>query len=502
MSQPVLLQSSFKRGMVRDFPRDQMPTGTAWDLKDFIPSLDGEVLSKRGGWSYSSPSVSSISGGASGMRGVFAPTFGGLVATTQRLVGFTATGYSIDISSSSSAASVSSSDDLLVYPNPIMYSDQMIYMSVAGMRRWSGTGSTSSISTAPGGMLAVESYRSSLVAAEASGNKIYFAKPGDYGTWDSTNGFITTPGILLSLKSLASVMLVFTTTGVHRVRGAPPPYTGTTAQVSPDLTLDTIYNQGGLLTRSQLVVGELCYFATADGLFVTDGAGITDITEQSGFSRYWRDSFATINPRGAFDDIILGSFRQYILCSPLYGPTSGSPTDGGIGTLVYDTINKSWFRMTTPVISMYSTSKSTGETYFSLRNSPYVGKVSTMFSPTSSVKADADGTAIQPSLETPYYLFRPRGQKRLRNVYVGYDVRDAASDNPTLAVSYADGPEDTSYTSLGTLSETSQTTRQRIGMRVPAMDGVSFKIAQSNNSSETRIFDLEVDVHAREPSRR
>lgn len=488
--------------MVRDYPRDQMPAGTAWDLKDLVPSLDGEVLSKRGGWSYSSPSVSSISGGTAGMRGVFAPSFGGLVATTQRLIAFTVTGYSIDISSSTSAASISSSDDLLVYPNPVMYADQMVYASAAGLKRWTGSGSTSSISTAPGNLLGVETYRASLAAAEASGSRIYFSKPGDYGTWDSTNGYITTPGILLGLKSLASVMLVFTTTGVHRVRGAPPPYTGTTAQVSPDLTLDTIYNQGGLLTRSQIVVGELCYFATAGGLFVTDGAGITDLTEQSGFSRYWRDSFSTIDPRGGFDDIILGSYRQYILCSPLYSPLGSDGTDGGIGTLVYDTINKCWFRITNLTVSMYSTSKATGETYFALRNAPYIGKVSTMFAPTSTVKADADGTAIEPSLETPFYMFRPHGQKRFKNVYVGYDVRDAGTDDPTLTVSYADGPEDTSYTSLGALSETSQATRQRIGMRVPAKDGVSFKIAQSNNSSETRIFDLEVDVHAREPSRR
>lgn len=496
MSQPVTLQSSFKRGMVRDFPRDQMPANTAWDLKDFIPNLDGEVLSKRGGWSYASPSLFSTTGSASGMYGVYSAPF----AAGDKLIGFSRTSYSVDISSSTSSASISSSDGVLLYGPATMLGDRMFYPTTGGIRTYTGTGSTSSVSLAPGGQT-VANYRSSLVTGEST--NLYFSKPGDYSVWDQTNGFISVPSYIIGLAPLSSVLIVFTTNGVLRVRGAPPLYTGSTAQVSPDLTLDTIFAQSALLYRSHVVVDDRCYFATSLGLHVTDGAGVTDLTEESGFSRYWRDSFATINPRGAFDGIILGAYRQYILCSPLYGylGTFGTANDNNIGTLVYNTIDKSWFRITNLLPSMYTTSKAAGETYFSLMNSPRVGKVSTIFDPTSTVKADADGTAIQPALETPYYSFRPHGIKRFRHLYVNHDIRDASTDNPTLTVSYAKNPEDTSYTSADTLAETTEFARKRVAINRTAQ-GMSFKIAQTNNSSATRIFDLEADVHAREPSRR
>lgn len=497
MSQTFPLQSSFRRGMVRDYPRDQMPANTAWDIKDMIPDLNGEPLAKRGGWSYSSPSLSSIAGSATGMYGVYAAPFNG----GDRLLAFSVTGYIVDVSSATSAASISASDDLYVYSAPAFFNNRIVYPTTSGLRHWAGTGSTSSVSLAPSNPAMVATYRASVAAGNAGGflNRIYFSKPGDYSVWDTTNGFIETPGTILGLAALQSVMLVFTTSGIHRVRGAPPPYTGSTAQVSPDLTLDTIFNQSSSLTRSFVVVDERCYFATQAGLYVTDGAGVSDLTEDSGFSRYWRDAFATMNPRSSLDQIVVGAYRHYILCSALYAYI-GTPTDGGIGTLVYDTINKCWFRITNLLASMYSTSTATGETYFSLRNSPRLGKLSTVFAPTSTVKEDADGTDITPTLETMYYQFRPRGTKRFKNLYVNYDLRDAASDNPTLAVGYSTTPEDTSYTSVGTLSETSEFTRQRMPLRFSGQ-GLALQITQTGNSSATRIYDLEADAHAREPSR-
>lgn len=483
--------------MVRDFPRDQMPANTAWDIKDMVPDLNGEPLVKRGGWSYASPSVSSISGGTVGVYGVFSAPFNG----GDRLLAFTGSGYMIDVSSATSAASISASDELFVYSAPTFYHDRIVYPTTSGLRYWTGTGSTSSVSLAPSGT-SVTTYRASIVTANGGGirNRIWFSKPGDATVWDQTNGFIDTPGIIFGLASLQSVMLVFTTTGIHRVRGAPPPYTSSTAQVSPDLTLDTIFNQSSSLTRSWVVVDDRCYFATQSGLHVTDGAGVTDLTEDSGFSRYWRDAFSTLDPRSTLDQIVVGAYRQYILCSAVYGWLSGTATDGDIGTLVYDTINKCWFRISNLIPSMYSTSRATGETYFSLRNSPYLGKLSTVFDPTSTVKEDADGTDITPTLETMYYQFRPRGTKRFKNLYVNYDLRDAASDNPTLAVGYSTTPEDTSYTSVGTLFETSEFTRKRMPLRFSGQ-GMALQIAQTGNSSATRIYDLEADAHAREQSR-
>ena len=88
------------------------------------------------------------------------------------------------------------------------------------------------------------------------------------------------------------------------------------------------------------------------------------------------------------------------------------------------------------------------ELYFGLKPAGRLGKYSTIYSPASGVKNDADGTAVTPILETVLFRDRP-GKKTWRSLYVTYDMRDAASDNPILTVSYIKNPED-AYTALST----------------------------------------------------
>jgi hypothetical protein len=130
---------------------------------------------------------------------------------------------------------------------------------------------------------------------------------------------------------------------------------------------------------------------------------------------------------------------------------------------------------------------------------PRVNKFSTVFSPAAGVKNDADGTAVTWSLESPFFQDRP-GKKTWRTLYVAYDMRDAASDNPVLTVSSLKTPEG-SYTALTpTLAESTDMTRARIPLRFPA-EGLGIKIAQTNASSATRLYAIEAEVHARELSR-
>ena len=95
----------------------------------------------------------------------------------------------------------------------------------------------------------------------------------------------------------------------------------------------------------------------------------------------------------------------------------------------------------------------------------------------------------------------------MRRAYLNYDIRDAASDNPTLTLSYITSPENTSYTAItdlagsgDTLDETSTITRARRFVNKSAI-GAAFKVAQSNASSDTRLYALEVERHAREATR-
>ena len=101
-----------------------------------------------------------------------------------------------------------------------------------------------------------------------------------------------------------------------------------------------------------------------------------------------------------------------------------------------------------------------------------------------------------------------QGLTHWKRVYPEYDLRDAASDNPTLTMSYVTSPAATSYTALApTLAETTDLKRvgrsfgpsgARGGKIVPMM---VFKIAQTNPSSDTRIHSLQGEYEAVEESR-
>ena len=43
--------------MVRDVPRDQLPSGAVWNLVDYIPNVIGSPARKRGGWSHGSDAL-------------------------------------------------------------------------------------------------------------------------------------------------------------------------------------------------------------------------------------------------------------------------------------------------------------------------------------------------------------------------------------------------------------------------------------------------------------
>ena len=88
--------------------------------------------------------------------------------------------------------------------------------------------------------------------------------------------------------------------------------------------------------------------------------------------------------------------------------------------------------------------------------------------------------------------------KQFTDIYLNYDVRDASSDNPTLTVSYLSDPAETSFTSLSpTLAETTTRTRARLPLNQTKY-GVALKVAQSNASSDTRLYGIEADVSLQE----
>jgi hypothetical protein len=192
--------------------------------------------------------------------------------------------------------------------------------------------------------------------------------------------------------------------------------------------------------------------------------------------------------------------RNWIIVSVM----DGSTFKDAFAVHVYD---RTWVRLSNiKAVMQWSSISAAPETYFGYRGGAYVGELTSVLSPAAGVKADADGTAVTPVLETPWFPIGP-SKAPIRDIYVAYDLRDAASDQPALALSYVLSPENTNYTNISdfsgsgyTLPETTEFTRVRRNLRKAGF-GVALKLLQSNASSDTRIYRLETDAHKREATR-
>lgn len=491
----VPIQTSFRRGMVRDFARDQMPAGSVWDMLNFIPL--GDTPFKRGGWTY----ASSILPGSTASTPFVAPfTFetpssslgeAALATNASRLFVNTSSGW-YHVSSSTSAASTGVS---ATYSNdPVSFGEYVVFSStsVSGVQLYTNSATSTFASAMPAwtGIQSLAVYRQSLAAAQRYSKRVYFSKPGSASTWDSTNGFIELPTRVNYLIPLGQVLLAFSTSRVDVIRGAPPPYTGSTATVSPDLRVDQLYQRG--TTTRPWVDGTSCYFATADGLYVTDGAGVSDITEATGMKSYWADFIDSVHSSSFPADlnVYLGMHRRTLFTAT---------TSASIPALAYDTVRQAWWRCANLPSYGFATNPDDGSTYCGLATEARVIELSSMWSP-----AAGNSTSVTGSIETPYFLLGSYGSKRIEDAYVTYDLRDAGSANPTLTVSYTlSQDDDASYVAASTtLPETSATDRRRVPLDAGKEgQGVAFKIAQSGDSASTRIRAIELDYSVREPSR-
>jgi hypothetical protein len=318
----------------------------------------------------------------------------------------------------------------------------------------------------------------------------YFSGAGDPESWDTTNSWIdgSFPGT--GGAALRNALLIFANERVERIVGATPP-PGT------DMSLQTLYEPGCVDARSIVIADDTCFFANPTGLYQTDGSAVVDVTERGGMKRYWLETFASYTSSWT---VACGRIRNWIAVSVMNGSTF---VDGFL-VHIYKRV---WLRIANlKAVMFWSSIAAAPETFYGARDAARVRKLSSIFSPAAGVKNDADGTAVTPILETPWY---PVGASKspIRDIYSLYDLRDAASDQPAFTLSYLTSPEATSYSAVtdyagngNTLAETSEITRARRKIR-KAVYGVALKVAQNNASSDSRIYRLEADDHKREPTR-
>lgn len=498
MADPIPFLGSYKNGMKRDYAREDMPPDSLWNIIDVLPEVLDARARKRGGYTHASQAISAVTSTADYIAaGIFAPFSAG-----NSILIFDDDGRAYEVESATGTENIG---DAVTTRSPVFYSDKVIVPHSEGStapKKITRSGDTHSITamsgSPPAGRYAII-YKDVLWLASpaASADRIFFSTAGNpEDTWDTTNKYLDSSYPITGMAALSNAVFVFGLGRTMRVRGSIPP---------PDsdfIVDDPIFDVGCTDNRSISLYRDKVIWANANGLYISDGSAMEDLTRICGMKSWWLDvmagnaGFATGTPYSVSGfTISTGVYGDYLF----YSISSGDPlvshnlVDGG----VIDMTRYAWYRMKNIDSHFMFRRPYPEELYFCRREEAYLGALSGVFAPSAGTKADADGTNVLPEFETAFLLGHPK-LKTVRRAYVTYDIRDAGSDNPYLTLSYIDSPEETSYTTVSpTLPETSEITRVHRAINKP-MRGIAFKVAQTAPSSDTRFYDLELEASERE----
>lgn len=473
-----VVEAHFDRGMIRDAARVTIPNGGIYDAADFLLNKPG-VAQKRGGTSYAGPALTAATYAAN----VFYAPF-----STPQIVSVGDNGhlYKVTSGATTDVATLgagwpgrhrpilvtSAGTKLVVLPN----SD-----GTTAPKRYNGAAVATLGGTPPAGITGAV-YKSRLVLGNVANNanRLYFSQiPDVEATWDTANSYIDCDNDISGLAALHNALIIFSRDHTEAIVGSTPP-------PNSDMDRKPIGSIGCTDARSIVVQEGQAIFSNPRGVYLTNGASFASLTTEGHIESYWQSLFSGYDP--ATWVISAGILRSYLFVTVL----------NAAGTLVTSLMcnvpKRAWWRNTNMAAAMYaSAADANDELYYADRSTNRVVQMSGIFAPAASNKNDANGTAVAPSIE-----FRAIGDSTSVKSFgfgrVTYTMTDAASDNPTMAVTVKTGVDaDTSSTPTGSpLPETTIKSRARftIGKNAQA---VTIALAQTGASAVTEINALEVE---------
>jgi len=482
LAKPVVLGSQFNKGMRQDTPRDQLPAGSVWNLQDFIPQTLGSPLRKRGGWTYESVDLGSPVGALAYAN----------FTTTNLLVSVHQNLQAQTVDPVTGVGTLRGSVASVPITKPVLYRDFVILPGSSGATSPStifrdGTFATMGGSPPAGKFTAIYKDRTLLAGANSAPTAVYFSNPGNPNLWDTANAFISTSLPVTGLAALRNAILVFHAGTTERIRGnVPPPNT--------DMTREPAFNVGCADARSIAFYGDNVIWVDQAGVWISDGAVVENMMEAGGMQSYWlglmsqRTSTWTIS-----GDVLRGAYWLVMM--------DGSTL---IDVLACRIDSRNWTRMTNvPAIMFARQIGGIEELYFGSPTNNYISKMSSIYFPTDSTRADANGVAVTPVLETPYYFGRDYGLKRWKNFFFEFLLNTGtASPVPSVRISYTTDPASASYTAFpGTLVPNTASSRTQVPVRIPPSRGIALKLQQLNQAADFRVHEIAADVHEMEKSR-
>lgn len=486
MADPVLLQDTFALGMKQDGPREQLPRGVVWSMVDYIPEF-GSPLTKRGGWSHPFNAMAT----GTYMAGIgFAPFAAGAQVLMINDAGtlFTASPGSATVTSRGAAV-------VPAHP-PTYYRDKSFICDINGSavpKTWDGATLASLGGSPPAGSISC-TYKDHLVLAgsAANTNRVWFSSAGNPASWatGASGQWLDITNPIYGMAAMRNMIICFSQGATERIVGdIIPGISGSDFRVEP-MHPTGCADPASIATDADFVV-----YANADGVFMTDGVALADLTQEGGIKILWQSLLAGYASAWSISAAIhRGRYIVSVMNDSVFVCAFMCEVKRRVWTRLSNV--KSFMLVSSPV----GIPNAPPSVYFADRVSLFAGNLATMFTPSATYRYDGDGSAVVPTLETGYF-YGKQGRKRIRRVYVSWYMLDGATDNPSLTVSYAEDLATGAYTALSdTLAENVVRQRQRLDVGIPA-DGVAFKLAQTGASAVTQLYALEMEMMSSERSR-
>jgi hypothetical protein len=521
------VEDDLSAGIVRDVARRDIPQGGACELLDFMVDQPGHIY-KRGGTTYQSDEMTPIGAGAGECVtvAVMTPDFEG----DPRLLAIVSNGGAgRTLFDATDVVSHQVGEiQVMPYENPSYFVDEtgayvvvcdsqngqrvpeMIYLS-------SGTVTSQPMDdtiTPTARVSAAHIPYFVLANAPDHPNRMWFSGRGSLTTgWQMTGvgeHWLDIDDEIVAMQAFAGSLLVWTRHKLYRILGdvAPgdPAPTGST-NMYPQPVADI----GCVDARSVVAGTDGCYFANESGIYVTDGAKVTSLTETQHprIALLWREecmnnyfpNLGHVTAMGLFQDRYLfvsvtkdvGDYHNLICFLPNNAWVTTSM--GLTGTMFATALaGKADLAGTYPL----ETSNDIFMSQPFAGDNGRVARAKSIFYPTQDNNYDANGSPILPLWSTRAYTAGTLGMKRFGYGHLTYRMFGHGSANPTLTVSQARGLD---------LIEAYEESKE--GSPMPHMDegmkrrrfrlftdatGLIIKVEQTDVSDETEIFALELEI--------
>lgn len=512
------LGTNFDLGFQSDISRDELSPRAAFRMYDYIPQLESP-LRKRGGWGYATPDLSGLGGHPVSIGWAPFPSDGLLLTVTAS--GQVTLNRTLD--GSGSAFATADSGDTSILPTcPLFWHTTPTKRSMIILpgfnepyakvpKRFHDDAGTASYAVAPipgtppmarmgfswGNYLVLGNYYDPTDGGKLHNNRWAFSAPDDITSWslvDPNASRLDFPEEIVAGIPVLNSIIALGYENAWIVTGDIPPPGGNLAR--------KILFAGVGTFDMRSVVGWRNYaiWANNSGVWMSDGATLTNLAEAGGISLYYRQlvenkSFVTGLTASA------GIYRDHYVLS-----LKGALRDT---TLVCDIQRKVWSEWTNvPSVSFAHRSSGPGtgpgtrggdeELFFAHASLPRVGALSTLWQPGLTYAADADNSAVLPVLETPYYRLNVLSLKRIRFAYLGYDLTPAAGGAQLNCGFVLDPAPGEAYTAMQPLPTTAKYVRKRLRIGRQAL-GFGLRLAQAGASADTRLYSIESEGDARGP---